>query len=64
MPSISEKSGVEGTFRALGAYIFSERLFFDKKYRFRHAQQFGGSASVGAPPITPPSFSLCLFLQV
>nr|DAN25796.1 MAG TPA: hypothetical protein [Caudoviricetes sp.] len=37
MPSISEKSGVEGVFRALGVYIFSERQFFDKKYRFRHA---------------------------
>nr|DAS53056.1 MAG TPA: hypothetical protein [Caudoviricetes sp.] len=37
MPSISEKSGVEGVFRALGASFFSERSFFDKKYRFRHA---------------------------
>nr|DAZ29910.1 MAG TPA: hypothetical protein [Caudoviricetes sp.] len=40
MPSISEKSGIEGVFRALGAYIFSERPFFDKKYRFRAAQKF------------------------
>lgn len=47
----------------LGAYIFSERPFFDKKYRFRHAQQFAESASAGAP-IAPPSFYLSVFAQV
>nr|DAS49289.1 MAG TPA: hypothetical protein [Bacteriophage sp.] len=29
------------------------RPFFDKKYRFRPAQQFEGSTSVGAPPLRP-----------
>nr|DAY05879.1 MAG TPA: hypothetical protein [Caudoviricetes sp.] len=37
MPSISEKSGVEGVFSRAQEKIFSERPFFDKKYRFRVA---------------------------
>nr|DAO91914.1 MAG TPA: hypothetical protein [Caudoviricetes sp.] len=63
MPSISEKSGVGGVFSYTQEKIFSERPFFDKKYRFRDAQQFGISASVGAPPLRPQVFCYVCFCR-
>ena len=61
MPSISEKSGIEGVFRALGAYIFSERPFFDKKYRFRHARCSRHPRVLERPHCAPKFLSECVF---
>ena len=64
MPSISEKSGVEGVFSYAQEKNVSERSILDKKFVISSAQGEGRFVGGVPAPIAPPKVCESAFMQV